>query len=99
MVRFVAAVVLLVGAVMLVLVLSNSGAIGWVAGKFVGQLFQKDDSTYASAIADQLVASPNCAHFQAEIREAGKGAHLGPARTKINNVFTTATAAGCRKKA
>ena len=90
-------IIALIVMVAAILLLNQAGAFTWVAQKFVGVLIPKDDTKYAAAMAALLLDTPKCLPFRAEIIAAGKGAHMGPGRAKINNTYNAATAAGCRK--
>ena len=90
-------IIALIVMVAAILILNQVGAFQWVAQKFVGVLIPKDDTKYAAAMAAHLLDTPKCLPFRTEIIAAGKGAHMGPGRVKINNTYNAATAAGCRK--
>ena len=92
-------IVLFITFVAIILVLSQTGAIAWISEKVVGVLLQKpaDDSRFATAMADKLQDTPQCARFKQDIVEAGRGAYQGPGRSKITQAFTDATKVGCQK--
>ncbi len=91
--------VLAILGLLLLVVLSITGAFSWAANQLFSPLAPgNDDMPYARRMADTIQNTPACARFRQAILEAGKGPPAA-ASTKVNiiNAYEEGKKHGCRK--